>query len=113
MTSPSILSPADILISNVSVSQDSLTAVTVTLIVENSRCASLYFMEITQMDSSDPPIFMNSSSSSMNVAGLDLCRNRYSVVGFVEAPSGLQGGRSKPQKIQVDLSGMPKCTSMS
>ena len=83
----------------VSVSQDSLTAVTVTLTGRDSRCVSLYFVEITQMGSSDSPIVMNSPSPSISVTGLDLCRDRYSVVGFVQAPSGIQGGRSTAQMI--------------
>ncbi len=90
-----------------SVSQDSLTAVTVTLtVMGDSRCASLYFVEIAQIGSSDPPIVMNSSSPSIIVTGLDLCMNHYSVVGFVEAPSGVQGGRSGPQEIDQNPSGM-------
>ncbi len=83
----------------VSVSQDSLTAMTVTLTGGDSRCVSLYVVEVTQIGSSDSPIAMNSPSPSIGVTGLDLCRNRYSVVGFVQAPSGVQGGRSTPQMI--------------
>ncbi len=83
----------------VSVTKDSLTAVTVTLTGGDSRCVSLYFVEITQMGSSDSPIVMNSLFPSIGVTGLDLCRDRYSVVGFVQAPSGIQGGRSTAQMI--------------
>ncbi len=83
----------------VSVSQDSLTAVTVTLTGGDSRCISLYFVVITDIGSSDSPVVMSSSSPSINVTGLDLCRNRYIVVSFVQAPSGVQGGRSTPQMI--------------
>ena len=80
-------------------SQDSLTAVTVTLTGGDSRCISLYFVEIIQMGSNDSPVIMSSSSPSTSVTGLDLCRDRYFVVGFVQAPSGVQGGRSTPQMI--------------
>ena len=80
-------------------SQDSLTAVTVTLTGGDSHCISLYFVEITQMGSNDPPTIMSNSFPSIGVTGLDLCRNRYSVVGYVQAPSGVQGGRSTPQMI--------------
>ena len=83
----------------VSVSQDSLTAVTVNLMGGESRCISLYFVEITQNGSSDSPVIMNSPSPSIGVTELDLCRNRYSFVGFVQAPSGVQGGRSTAQMI--------------
>ncbi|XP_064397825.1 uncharacterized protein LOC135344527 isoform X2 [Halichondria panicea] len=86
----------------VSVSQDSLTAVTVTLTGGDSRCISLYFVEVTQMGSSDSPIIMSSSSPSIGVTGLDLCRNCYFVVGFVQALSGVQGGRSTPQMISLE-----------
>ena len=88
----------------VSVSQDSLTAVTVTLTGGDSRCISLYFVEVTQMGSSDSPIIMSSSSPSIGVTGLDLCRNCYFVVGFVQALSGVQGGRSTPQMISKYMS---------
>ncbi len=71
-----------------SVSQDSLTAVTVNVTVGDSRCASLYFVEITQIDSSHSPIVINSSSPSICVTGLALCMNRYSFVGFVKTPRG-------------------------
>ncbi|XP_064393580.1 uncharacterized protein LOC135341041 [Halichondria panicea] len=86
----------------VSVSQDSLTAVTVNLMGGESRCISLYFVEITQNGSSDSPVIMNSPSPSIGVTELDLCRNRYSFVGFVQAPSGVQGGRSTAQMIGLE-----------
>ncbi len=51
------------------------------------------------MGSSDSPVIMSSSSPSIGVTDLDLCRNRYSVIGFVQAPSGIKGGRSTPHMI--------------
>ncbi len=89
----------------VSVNQNSLTVVTVTLTVTDTRCAAMYFVEVTQDGSSDPPIIMSSSSPSVSVTDLDLCRNSYSIVGFVQAPSGQRGARSSSQPIPVDLSG--------
>ncbi len=84
---------------NVSVRQDSLTAVPVNLTVTDTRCAAMYFVEVTQDGSSDPPIIMSSSSPSVSVTDLDLCRNSYSIVGFVQAASGQRGARSSPQQI--------------
>ncbi len=95
----------DIPTPSLSVSQDSLTIVTVTLTVTDTRCAAMYCVEVTQDGSSDPPIIMSSSSPSVSVTDLDLCRNSYSIVGFVQAPSGQSGARSSSQPIPVDLSG--------
>ncbi|XP_064393559.1 uncharacterized protein LOC135341019 isoform X2 [Halichondria panicea] len=86
----------------VSVSQDSLTAVTVNLTGGDSCCISLYFVVITEIGSSDSPTIISSFSPSISVTGLDLCRNRYFIVGFVQAPSGVQGGRSTPQMISLE-----------
>ncbi len=88
----------------VSVSQDSLTAVTVNLTGGDSRCVSLYFVVITEIGSSDSPAIISGFYPSFSVTGLDLCRNRYFVVGFVQAPSGVQGGRSTPQMISKYMS---------
>ncbi len=93
-------------ITSVSVSQDSLTAVTVTLTVSDTPCAEMYFVEVTQDGSSDSPIIRSSSSPSVIVDGLDLCRNRYSVVGFVQFPSGLIGERLSSQPLDVNVSGV-------
>ena len=54
-------------------SQDSLTAVTVTLTGGDSRCISLYFVEITEIGSNDSPTIISSSFPSIGVTGLDLC----------------------------------------
>ena len=69
-----------------------------TLTVGDDRCASMYFVEASQMGSNDP-IIMSSSSPSVSVTNLDLCRNRYSIVGYVQASTGMQGGRSSTQII--------------
>ncbi len=78
---------------------------TVTLTVTDSRCAATYFVEVTQDGSSDSPVIMSSSSPSVSVTDLDLCRNSYSIVGFVQAPSSQRGARSLSQPIPVDSSG--------
>ena len=85
--------------------QVSLTTLTLNLIVDNSRCASLYVVEIDQLGSGGPPITVNSSTPNISVTGLDLCTYYYSVVGYVQAPSGVRGERSSSTEIQPDLSG--------
>ena len=71
---------------------------TVTLTVTDIRCAAMYFVEVIQVDGNESPIIISNSMSAVSVTGLDLCRNRYSVVGFVQAPSGQMGERSSAQQ---------------
>ena len=67
---------------------------TMNVMVDDSQCASLYLMEITEIGGSSQLIIVSNSTPSVSVSGLDLCGKRYSAVGYVQAPNGPQGARS-------------------
>ena len=69
----------------------------------DSQCVDSYQVEATPVGGSGS--ISTSSTSTVDVSGLDVCQYNYSFVGSVLTAGGVQSELSSPESFFADLSG--------
>ena len=87
-----------------SVEPVSQSVVRVSLSVADSQCVNSYQVEAIPMGGSGSTN-TSSSTSTVDVSGLDVCRYNYTFVGSVFTAKGFQSELSSPESFSFDISG--------
>ncbi len=86
-------------------SQTSQFMVEVSFLLEDARCVSNYFVNVTRQEDGYTTSVLPVTSSPVIVKDLDLCRYSYSFVGYTTSVTGEVSEVSAPVNLTADLTG--------